>query len=297
MEEKKQHIVINYIFNISTIFNYPEILTTRVPNVHLWIPSFEMDLIISKKSIFETYYKLIELIKLSSQEGFIKIINCSNIDELKAEVLVMTRKNEYVKSAFSINVNHSEENNESIYFVSHESNDYVMDSGRFVFIQRFNLYWKGTSKKYENYIIRSSKLNRKIIIYNFRKGLNLVSNLIIALAYVTIAVFVIINFRYILNRIGVFGVIFSFIFLGFWLFKFRERHRLIYGFAEVLFGILGIIWPFYQFDFDYSKLSLDIDLGFKIIAGLYIMVRGQDNVDKGLTGTFEGKWLKELSEN
>jgi len=70
---------------------------------------------------------------------------------------------------------------------------------------------------------------------------------------------------------------------GFVLYYVRARWRLVYGIVEFVFAFVsaaGVFWP----SFDYKLLHATDYI--KVVGGLYIMVRGLDNVQKGLKGTF-----------
>ncbi|WP_332302906.1 PIN domain-containing protein [Rhizobium sp. GR12] len=76
--------------------------------------------------------------------------------------------------------------------------------------------------------------------------------------------------------------------LGVLLFWLRERFRLTYGIAEFAFGVFGAIAVFLP-NFDYS--ALDQKSALQIAGSLYVIVRGMDNVGKGLEGTrWNGFW-------
>lgn len=74
--------------------------------------------------------------------------------------------------------------------------------------------------------------------------------------------------------------------VGVLLYWFRQKYRLPYGAAEWFFGLL------ITKDAVYSPTSTDFVLqGIQILGGLYVMVRGLDNLGKGFQGTyFEAKW-------
>lgn len=83
--------------------------------------------------------------------------------------------------------------------------------------------------------------------------------------------------------------------LGIGLFWIRERYRLSYGIAEFAFGIFGAIAAFWP-DFDYS--TLDQKLSLQAAGSLYVMVRGMDNIGKGLEGTrWEGTWKRAFGKS
>ena len=84
------------------------------------------------------------------------------------------------------------------------------------------------------------------------------------------------------SSIPVWGTILGILILGFGLYAIRGRFRLSYGVLECCFGFIAamrVFWP----DFDYSKVATtDV---FQMIAGIYIIVRGQDNIGKAIQKT------------
>lgn len=98
------------------------------------------------------------------------------------------------------------------------------------------------------------------------------------------------HFEKIIDTATIWGTILLIIFIGISLYSLRGRFRLQYGIFEFFFGIVvasKVFWP----DFDYSKFKpLDV---LQIMAGIYVMIRGQDNIGKALTGTrFAPFWSK-----
>jgi hypothetical protein len=83
------------------------------------------------------------------------------------------------------------------------------------------------------------------------------------------------------------------IFSGFALFVVRERFRLVYGVFELLIGIIVIVSAFLSNHFKMESMHFTLDLGIKISGGLYIMVRGQDNIIKAIKDTPLGIRLKD----
>jgi rRNA-processing protein FCF1 len=78
--------------------------------------------------------------------------------------------------------------------------------------------------------------------------------------------------------------------LGILLYGYRQRFRLSYGGAEFLVGVGMTYYVFFP-AFDYASLNA---VGIiQIVGGLYVMVRGLDNVSKGLEGTkHEAMWTR-----
>ena len=98
------------------------------------------------------------------------------------------------------------------------------------------------------------------------------------------------NFDKIIDTATIWGTLLLIIFIGISLYSLRGRFRLQYGIFEFLFGIVvasKVFWP----DFVYSKFEpLDF---LQVLAGIYVMIRGQDNIGKALMGTrFAPFWSK-----
>lgn len=81
--------------------------------------------------------------------------------------------------------------------------------------------------------------------------------------------------------------------LGVALYWYRQRFRLSYGIFEFLIGATMAYYVLFP-NFSYSMLSMV--QGIQILGGLYVMVRGLDNIGKGVEGTrSEVIWRKLFS--
>lgn len=82
--------------------------------------------------------------------------------------------------------------------------------------------------------------------------------------------------------------------LGFILFLFREKYRLSYGIVELILGCTSIIIGVLSFVPVENKNFIELNV--KIFGGLYIMVRGQENILKSIQNLIIGdrilKFLK-----
>ena len=93
-----------------------------------------------------------------------------------------------------------------------------------------------------------------------------------------IAFLIYINIQRIISSGGVWLTISLLVLLSFTLYIIREKWRLPYGFLEFSVGIFSVWAVFFQNNFQYKILSLDANFFIRIIGGLYIMVRGIDNM-------------------
>lgn len=93
-----------------------------------------------------------------------------------------------------------------------------------------------------------------------------------------------------LSTLSVWGTILLLFAAGVFLYGYRQRQRLSYGVFEFLFGLFAAASVFFP-NFNYTNLGLFNTV--QIVGGLYVMVRGLDNVGKGIEGTrFESGWRR-----
>ena len=98
------------------------------------------------------------------------------------------------------------------------------------------------------------------------------------------------NRSFIVAKIPIWGTFALVLLSGLVLYTLRGRFRLQYGVFEFIFGVVlatKVFWP----DFDYAKLKpTDI---LQALAGVYVMVRGLDNIGHALKGSrFALYWSK-----
>jgi hypothetical protein len=91
-----------------------------------------------------------------------------------------------------------------------------------------------------------------------------------------------INFVFIVNTIRIWGLVLGLLITGVALYWFRGRNRLAYGIAEFLVGVCTGIMIFLP---DYNLAKITGRSFFQLLAALYVMVRGLDNIGKALSGT------------
>lgn len=96
------------------------------------------------------------------------------------------------------------------------------------------------------------------------------------------------NAAYLLSTISVWGTALGLPLLGILLFWYRQRYRLSYGVFEFLVGVMMAYFVFLP-SFDFKTLG--VIQGLQILGGLYVMVRGLDNIGKGIE---EGSRLESI---
>lgn len=124
----------------------------------------------------------------------------------------------------------------------------------------------------------SSQKRYLIVSFALGVGASLLGNLIYS------------NLNLLISTITIWGTMLAIPVLGVSLFWYRENFRLSYGIFEFCVGVIISYYVFFP-SFDYS--SLGATEGIQILGGLYVMVRGLDNIGKGIDGTrVELLWKK-----
>lgn len=92
-----------------------------------------------------------------------------------------------------------------------------------------------------------------------------------------------------LNTLNIWSTVIGLLVLGVAFYSFRQRQRLAYGLCEVAFGWFGAaiaFWPTFNYQ------SVGVTGAIQIFGGLYVIVRGLDNIGKCVVDTrFESKWI------
>jgi hypothetical protein len=96
----------------------------------------------------------------------------------------------------------------------------------------------------------------------------------------------------IVATISIWGTILAIILIGVFAYAIRGRFRFTYGVFEFVFGATLGIRVFFP-SFDYEQLNPSSLL--QLVAGIYVMVRGQDNIGKALRGSRFGPTWARLS--
>ena len=146
------------------------------------------------------------------------------------------------------------------------------------------------------YLSSAVSINKEIenqaAIFSRAQKHYMVVSLVISLGVVASLVLVAYEFQSFVNTISIGGTVFLVIVAASLAYFSRSRYPICYGVVEILIGIaatIRVFWP----DFDYSHVS-QADI-LTIAGGIYIMVRGQDNLGRGLTRTRWGTIWKRYS--
>lgn len=136
----------------------------------------------------------------------------------------------------------------------------------------------------------SPEIAAKVKSYLQTQKKYIVINLLVGIGASIASSLLISNISLITSTLPVWGTIISLPVLGVALYWCRSRYRLAYGAAEFIVGLVTSLNIFFP-SFDYAHLQPIAVL--QILGGLYIMVRGLDNIAQGIRGTkIEPTWKR-----
>ncbi len=282
------------ILDTNIIIKYPRILSLKIPNTDIFITS-EILLEVQNRaqnsiSQNETFVKLLELIQ-NALDAKTLVVNPITENDLK-KIDQTIQKNTKLTLADKSLVALAGQISHAYPKVAIATMDIQLINILYVFQIEILDGEKIQKLINENKATNDVGIEEKAARYETTVNRSFLEGIIIGIL-VTLVIFTFaLNFQKISQTINVWGTIVLAILIGISLFAFREKQRLSYGVFEFLTGIGTIIFIFYP-DFDYSKLDYTFDFYAKMLGGLYIMVRGQDNIVKSLAGKKWGLWLKE----
>lgn len=147
-----------------------------------------------------------------------------------------------------------------------------------------------------SFVTPTSKINTvqsEIVNYETKEKQTFWSGIAIGIVFTAVAILIYQNLSKILQSVNIWGTIILIILLGIGLFVYREKKRLSYGVFEFSVGVIAIIMLFKPIGFNYSEIDFNLDFNIKLLGGLYIMVRGQDNIVRSQKDKKIGLFLKD----
>lgn len=138
-----------------------------------------------------------------------------------------------------------------------------------------------------------SEIKEKIIELNNKETRGFFWQIGYGIVTTSIGFFASMFLKEIAAALHIWGMLLLFLIIGIALFFWREKLKFSYGLFEFLAGFITILIALMPSNFDFKTIIVDPELELKILGGLYIMVRGQDNIVKGLKGTKYGIFVQE----
>lgn len=283
----------NIILDTSILLRQPRILGLTIPETKFLIPTTIVEELIERtRQRGAKFDRLVDLIAKASKQGTISILS---VDESEIKLireshnLTKLSKADISIIALAISLKRKEED-VTIITLDNDIKKFAEDNGIGVLsdVGAINL-----SSTFIESNTGTNNIQTEIISYENRENQSFWTGIAIGIIATLIAFFAYKNIKLVISTINVWGTISIILFAGMGLFIFREKQRLAYGVFEFLVGVVAIISLFTPNDFDFYEINFNLDFNIKLIGGLYIMVRGQDNIVKALKDKKIGLWLKD----
>ena len=282
--------MINIILDTNIILRYPKILGLNLTDITFLIPLDVIDELSARSKLRATLSgKIIKLIERSSQDGNVAIINTDLPSFRSAESLInfsnlsgtdkaiMATALTYIQRGETVKIATQDKAIQKI-ALEHKI-DILTDEDIKQLLQNF----------FRN---KLTQIKKEIKSYEQEQIWDLILKSSIGVLLSVGIKFISKDFQFIISTINIWGTILLILLCGILLFILREKQRLIYGIFEFFIGALIIVMLFQAKNFNLSEMNLNIEFGIKVLGGLYIMVRGQDNILKAIGDTKIGLYLK-----
>ena len=282
------------ILDTNIILQIPEILSQNIENVKLIIPDTVLNEI-RNITVHGNYSQdLRKLIYDAANTDFVEVFDARSLigtkfdskfyfEKLSSNDVILIKFYEsYIKDINPDSVLATDDKPLIVFLKQLKLNVITSNELRKLFLSA-----KTTSKQLLNEIEELKKQFKKRIFLSFVAGILL--TLVIVLAYFYI--------EQIVATLNIWGTIAIIPLMGIIFFYIRALWRLFYGVTEFLVGIFTALLIFLP-SFDYNTLTSKPFYFLQILGGLYIMVRGLDNIGKGLRATkFEKLWRQIFGNN
>ena len=283
----------NIILDTSILLRQPRILGLEIPNTKFLIPlAIVEELIERTRQRGAKFDRRVDLIEKAANQGTVSIVTLdeSAIKQFR-ESHNLTKLSKADISIVAIAASLKSKNEDvTIATLDNDIIKFAQDNkiGILSEVDASELSSTFTESQTDNNTIQT-----EIVSYENKEKQNFWTGIFIGIFATLIAIFVYKNIELIISTINVWGTIAVILFVGIGLFIFREKQRLAYGVFEFLVGVVAIISLFIPKDFDFNTIKFNLDFNIKLIGGLYIMVRGQDNIVKALKDKKLGLILKD----
>lgn len=269
------------ILDSNIILNLPEVLSYRKKDTKLIIP-FEVlqDL---RKISNSRQEDLLNLIDRAEEE---KIIEIGKTNDLNVEMEKMGGKpvsfSDFLLTRLAKSL-HSEGKDVIVATDDKLVINYAKINDLKVFSSKDLVMYFGSNSSNDSQIKNeANKIEKK-------EKWSILLNFVLSILFLIGFVFFIRNYANLIDDLANVFWIILLIILGFLLFEIREKRKQLYGFVEIGFGILTLVIVFYP-----GLILSNWEFYFKICAGLYVIVRGLDNVYKGSENRRLGTILNKL---
>jgi len=284
------------ILATNIILRQPKVLGLQIPETEILVPVDvieELNLRATQRGA--PFDRRIDLIEKASLQGTISIINPDAPTYRQYKDLISTRKlsgTDIAIVAIALSLTNKGQQvkiatlDREIWKIASENGIEILSD---VEIENLLTNFQPTTTT----TTTTTTIQSEIISYENKEKRNFFKGIITGGITTLIATIIYLNIDKVIATINIWGTIIAIIFAGVVLFIFREKSRLSYGVFEFLVGVVAILMLFKPTNFDFSTLNFNLDFNIRLLGGLYIMVRGQDNIVRGIKDTKIGLYLKD----
>lgn len=281
------------ILDTSIILRQPRVLGLEIPDTEFLIPLDVIEeLVVRTQNRGAKFDRRVDLIEKASQEGKVTILNVDTpANRQFREHFKSTKLSGADISIVSVALTLKNKGEEVLIATLDREIEKVATENNIGILSESDI--SNLVSKFVEPQTSNDTIQKEIVTYENKEKTTFWTGIFFGVGATLIAVLIYNNLDKIISTINVWGTIAVILFAGIGLFIFREKKRLSYGVFEFLVGVVGIISLFSPNDFDFATIQFNIDFNIKLIGGLYIMVRGQDNIVKALKDKKLGLWLKD----
>lgn len=276
----------NIILDTNIIIRFPQILGLSIENTKLLIPISVVD---ELNFVGKQKNSIIDLIDDSLKSGNVQIVDTLSLFKEYRERITNSKLSVVDRSLLALALSLKDKKQD----VKIATQDKVIQ----LTATEYNIGFLNWDSVLELLKSKKSKdetpLNSKIANYEKKNLRSYITGILTGIISSVLASVIFKNLQLILSTINIWGTIILILLLGVGLFIYREKQRLSYGIFEITVGVIAIISLFTPVDFSYKELTFDLNFNLKLLGGLYIMVRGQDNVLKAIRNKKLGLWIKD----
>lgn len=226
--------------------------------------------------------RLLDKIDVCDKEGTFKIYSLDIESSFLSGVQQLTSsETSLIDLAVSL------QNNSSVSIAS--MNENIINAAKSLKIKIYDL--DATIDIYARHSGRNKEDIKMNLYYNRKDLVSLRYKILFGVAVLAVLVLGYRNKELIISNLSATGTIILTIIIAVCLFVFREKQRISYGILELGVGLTSIILIFYP-SFNLTGIRFDLFFGVKYLGGLYIMIRGLDNIVRGLSKTSTGQVLR-----
>lgn len=281
------------ILDTSIILRQPRVLGLEIPDTEFLIPLDVIEeLVVRTQNRGAKFDRRVDLIEKASQEGKVRILNVDTpANRQFREHFKSTKLSGADISIVSVALTLKNKGEEVLIATLDREIEKVATENNIGILSESDI--SNLVSKFVEPQTSNDTIQKEIVTYENKEKTTFWTGIFFGVGATLIAVLIYNNLDKIISTINIWGTIAVILFAGIGLFIFREKKRLSYGVFEFLVGVVGIISLFSPNNFDFATIQFNIDFNIKLIGGLYIMVRGQDNIVKALKDKKLGLWLKD----